>query len=751
MSAREPRADRARLRLDAAALERLAQAAREGAEPADLLARYELGRELGRGAMGVVVEARDVELGRQVALKLLSRAAELAPDARARFLREARAAARLAHPFIAAVYDANEAFIAMQLVDGKNLAERPVRDPRRIATLVRDAALAVHYAHSQGVVHRDLKPANLMATDDDPPRVYVMDFGLAKETELDAGLSRSGSIVGTPAYMAPEQARGAAVDARSDVYGLGATLYDQLAGRPPFAGESVLELLRKVVEDEPPPLRVAGADRDLCTIVETCLAKEPERRYASALALAGDLDRWLAGELVLARPASLAHRARRFLAQRQGQVVAALAAASLAVLVVAPFWLQARERRVSAERALVLAEGVDRALDRARALRASSRPEEAAEVLDAATREARAFGARTDVGRASLFLGRLLAAQGRAEDAAAAFDSALALDPALADARFERGLARGALVRAGTRDGEPPSSEMERLRAAAIADLSSATADSDASTEAVWGAALRAWLSGDALAEKLCGDVIVLDPTHVEARLVLARIVSAAGDVDRAMYLTAEAVDVMGGLGQVYRGRQQGSSAAFQVDWSRLPGRRELILDLRKAAAVTPSATFANGALAQEGLEAGARALAAGDAAGALRALELADASLNRALRASGPEPAILAARGVCALLRAEALAALARPVESAAARGAAERDLDAAARVLESDEARAVNSWNQSLLEERKTLLALAAGDAAAAARARAEAEAARERAFAAAQPSGDLAALLRAESEGR
>jgi tetratricopeptide (TPR) repeat protein len=737
-------------RFGPAALDRLAQAARAAGDPADALARYELGRELGRGAMGVVVAARDTELDRAVAIKLLSRTAELSPDARSRFLREARAAARLSHPSIAAVYDANETFIAMQLVDGHDLSEQPIRDARKLATLVRDAALAVHYAHSQGLVHRDLKPANLMATSDDPPRVLVMDFGLAKETELDASLSGSGSIVGTPAYMAPEQALGAGarVDARTDVYGLGATIYDQLAGRPPFVSESVVEILRQVAEEEPAPLAslVPGIDRDLATIAHKCLAKSPEQRYASALALAGDLDRWLSGEMILARPASLGYRARRFLAKRQGPLVAALAAAVVAGLLIAPFWMQARERRASAERALVLAEAVGRALDNARALRASSRPAEASAVLDEATQEVLAFSAHADVGRASLFLGRLQTMEGRMEDAAHAFDRALELDPSLAEARFERGIARGVLVREGTRPDEAPSPEMERLRADAIADLSGESAPEGPlpARDTAWGRGMLAWLRGDFdLAERLCQDALELDPTHVEARLVLARIATERGDAARAMFLSAEAVDVMSGMGQVYRGRLQVGSAAIEATWTQLPGRRELLLDLRKAATTTPTVIFASGALAQESLEAGARALAAGDAALALRELETADANLTRALTAADADPVILAARGVCALLCDEALSALARANEAAEARVAAARDFGVAGR-LGASEVRVAAWWNESLLEERAARLALQAGDPTAAEAAREQAASARDRALAAAVPGSDLAMLM-------
>ncbi len=284
----------------------------EGGLDAVDLGRYQLGRELGRGGMGVVYEAHDPELGRRVALKVLSRAAGLSTEARLRFAREAKAAAQLTHPNIAAVYDATPEAIAMQLIDGVALSALAGTDPRDLSELVRDAALAVHTAHQQGIVHRDLKPANLMVERraGQRPHVYVMDFGLAKAADLDASLSSSGGVLGTPHYMAPEQAagRGAEVDARSDVYSLGATLFSVLAGRPPFEGDDVYEVLRRTVEEEPPDVRrlAPAVDGDLATIVAKCLRKEPEARYPSALALASDLDRWLRGEPVVARPVSAA-------------------------------------------------------------------------------------------------------------------------------------------------------------------------------------------------------------------------------------------------------------------------------------------------------------------------------------------------------------------------------------------------------------------------------------------------------------
>jgi tetratricopeptide (TPR) repeat protein len=294
---------------------------------------YELLREVGRGGMGVVYQARHRALKRTVALKMILAGGHAGDAERQRFCAEAEAVARLSHPNIVQVYEVGESdglpFCALEYVAGDTLARRlgegPL-PPREAARLAADLAGAMHLAHSRNVVHRDLKPANVLLAEGGTPK--ITDFGLARRLDVEAGQTQTGAIVGTPSYMAPEQAAGQrqAVGPAADVWALGAILYECLTGRPPFRAESVLETLAQVRTTEPAPPRALrpSVPRDLETICFKCLRKEPEKRYASAQELADDLLRFLGGEPIRARRVPAWERAAKWVRRRPAQAAAVL-------------------------------------------------------------------------------------------------------------------------------------------------------------------------------------------------------------------------------------------------------------------------------------------------------------------------------------------------------------------------------------------------------------------------------------------
>ena len=302
-----------------------------GKGPAAALDRfgdYEILEQVGRGGMGVVYKARQISLNRVVAVKTIL-AGQLASEEEVRrFYIGAEVAAGLSHPGIVPVYEAGQCggqhYFSMAFVEGQSLAAKAAEGPlppREAAALVRDVAEAIAHAHQRGLVHRDLKPANILLDRDGRPQ--VSDFDLAKRIRGESHLTEAGQVLGTPSYMSPEQAAGRheEVGPQADVYSLGAILYDLLTGRPPFDAGSAIETLTQVLDQDPVPVRALNPQvpHDLETIAMKCLQKDPSLRYATATALADDLNRFLQGEPILASSIRLLDRVARALAQSRNE------------------------------------------------------------------------------------------------------------------------------------------------------------------------------------------------------------------------------------------------------------------------------------------------------------------------------------------------------------------------------------------------------------------------------------------------
>src|SRR6266508_4538579 len=306
------------------------------------LGDYELLEEVGRGGQGVVFRARQKSLNRSVALKVIGLGQWATKAHLKRFRLEAEAAASLDHPCIVPIYEVGErdgqCYFSMKFVEGGQLDEVVKHTPlsiRQAMELIAKVARTVHYAHEHGILHRDIKPGNILLDAKGEPQ--LTDFGLARLVESESTVTRTLEVLGTPSYMAPEQAAGnnaatAGLTSATDVYGLGAVLYQLLSGHPPFAGGTTYETIKLLLETEPRPPRLWNPkiDRDLSTICLKCLEKDPQRRYSSALVLAEDLERWLRHEPISARRTGVVGRGKKCL--QRNPTAAAVVTLSLALI-----------------------------------------------------------------------------------------------------------------------------------------------------------------------------------------------------------------------------------------------------------------------------------------------------------------------------------------------------------------------------------------------------------------------------------
>lgn len=468
-----------------------------GVRDLDLGERYEVLELLGEGGMGRVVKARDLALNRPVAIKTI-RSPD--PELVRRFLLEAENQARIEHANVCRVYEVGEVggvhFICMQLIEGTTLDRAATEmNLEEILAVVREVAVAVHEAHRLGIIHRDLKPANVLVERDRHGRcrAYVTDFGLAR-VQSAAGLTTTGMIMGTPAYMSPEQAAGEVhtLDRRTDVYSLGATLYALLAGQPPVGNVSGPEALTRLLSRDPPPLRthVRSVPSDVETMVMKCLETERDRRYDSLRALADDLGRYLDGDPIHARPASLGYRLLKAGRKHRGIVAAAAAGLLVAVLLLTALVDQRRRSRAEAEVArevgleLTL---ISKILDHAYSTPLHDVREEEDRVLERleGLRRGMEGRGREAVGPVRYALGRGLLLLGASEEALVELDAAWNAGYRLPEVAYARGEARLALLREaqneiarlpdeGLRESRYREAD-ERLGRPALADLRAAT------------------------------------------------------------------------------------------------------------------------------------------------------------------------------------------------------------------------------------------------------------------------------------
>src|SRR5438105_7017020 len=323
---------------NAVAAARRSKKAARAAEMLGELGDYELVEEVGRGGQGVVFRARQKSLNRTVALKVISLGQWASKAHLKRFRREAEAAASLDHPSIVPIYEVGEregaCYFSMKFIEGGQLDEvvrRARLSIRQAAELIAKVARTVHYAHEHNILHRDIKPGNILLDQKGEP--LLTDFGLARLVEAESTVTRTREVLGTPSYMAPEQAAGnnTKLTSAADVYGLGAVLYQLLTGHPPFAGGTTYETIKLLLDTDPRPPRSLNPKlhRELSTICLKCLEKDPHRRYSSALALAEDLEHWLKHEPIQAHRTGIFTRGRKWVQRKP--TIAAVITLSLAL------------------------------------------------------------------------------------------------------------------------------------------------------------------------------------------------------------------------------------------------------------------------------------------------------------------------------------------------------------------------------------------------------------------------------------
>jgi serine/threonine-protein kinase len=501
------------------------------AAPVPKIPRYEILGCIGEGATAVVYRARDRELGRWVALKLLRPSAAMNDVARQRFRRESQAAAGLTHPNVVAVFDAGEAegrlYLVMELVDGSpldGLLTKKELGLRNLVQILEKVAFGVAAAHEKGIIHRDLKPANIMVTSSGVPKVG--DFGLAHLIDSTAALTRTGATLGTPLYMSPEQAKGRVHDIspRTDVYALGAMLYEMLTGSPPHSAESLVDLYKKIESDEvtPPSTLRSDVPTDLETIALKALGKHPSQRYADARPFAEDLGRYLAGQPIQARPVAPLVRAARRVARFRKLLLAGLAAAAL--LGAAAVWFS-RTRAALRQYTEAYQSGMElwtRAVGAARADRSA---------LGELSRASRAHFERaawflTDRPEPWLMIGRCRLLGGEGPSAEHAWEEALRRDPHFGPALFDRGMYYAGTY-ARLRVPAPARADSGRIRFGRAAPESSDEKEwrqkgEAALREAAGGAGL-----GDAERKYLTGVLAYGKGGYTEAALALEPYVAA--------------------------------------------------------------------------------------------------------------------------------------------------------------------------------------------------------------------------------